>query len=104
MLDCDWSSDVCSSDLTLEVGDGAQGWGSACYDVIVLTGSTPVLPGVFQRSLNPGGRLFAIVGDAPTMEARMIMRGKNDEFDVVDIMEANVAPLQNAAQPKRFVF
>jgi len=32
--------------------------------VIVLTGSTPELPEAFLERLNPGGRLFAVVGDA----------------------------------------
>ena len=91
--------------ITLEVGDAAQGWGNgASYDVIVLTGSTPVLPPAFQNSLNIGGRLFAIVGDAPVMEAKLITRIAQDVYETVNIMEANVAPLQNAQQPKRFVF
>jgi len=91
--------------ITLEIGDAAQGWGdNTNYDVIVLTGSTPVLPPVFQRSLKIGGRLFAIVGDAPVMEAMLIMRAAADVFHTVNIMETCVAPLQNAQQPKRFVF
>ena len=45
------------------------GLSMAPYDAIVLTGSTPVLPEAFQKSLRPGGRLFAVVGDAPVMEA-----------------------------------
>lgn len=90
--------------ITLAVGDAAQGWGSASYDVIVLTGSTPVLPEVFKNSLNVGGRLFAIVGDAPVMEAKLITRVAPDVFETVNIMETSVAPLQNAEQPKRFVF
>ena len=91
--------------VTLKVGDAAQGWGSGeKYDVIVLTASTPVLPEAFQNSLNVGGRLFAIVGDAPAMEARLITRVAPDIFESVNIMEANVAPLQNAQQPNRFVF
>jgi protein-L-isoaspartate(D-aspartate) O-methyltransferase len=91
--------------ITLEVGDAAQGWGNgASYDVIVLTGSTPILPQAFQNSLNIGGRLFAIVGDAPVMEAKLITRVAQDVFTTVNIMEANVAPLQNAQQPKRFEF
>ena len=100
--------------ITLEIGDAARGWGNGMngsypgtgtnYDVIVLTGSTPVLPVAFQNSLNIGGRLFAIVGDAPVMEARMITRIAQDTFETVDIMETSVAPLQNALQPKRFVF
>ena len=91
--------------ITLEIGDAARGWGGGTkYDVIVLTGSTPVLPAAFQNGLNIGGRLFAIVGDAPVMEARLITRVAPDTFETVNIMEACVAPLQNAQQPKRFVF
>lgn len=91
--------------VTLEIGDAARGWGGdARYDAIVLTGSTPVLPAAFQNSLNIGGRLFAIVGDAPVMEARLITRVAPDIYETVNIMEACVAPLQNAQQPKRFVF
>jgi len=90
--------------LTLETGDAAHGWGNGTYDVIVLTGSTPVLPAVFQNSLNIGGRLFAIVGDAPVMEAQLVTRIAPDVFETVNIMETCVAPLQHAEQPKRFAF
>lgn len=91
--------------VTFEVGDAAQGWGNGTsYDVIVLTASTPVLPAAFRNSLNVGGRLFAIVGDAPVMEAKLITRVAADTFETVNIMETSVAPLQNAAQPERFVF
>ena len=91
--------------VTLEIGDAARGWGNgASYDVIVLTGSTPLLPPAFQNSLNIGGRLFAIVGDAPVMEAKLITRVAPDTYETVNIMEACVAPLQNALQPERFVF
>lgn len=91
--------------ITLETGDAAHGWGNGTsYDVIVLTGSTPLLPAVFQSSLNVGGRLFAIVGEAPVMEAAMITRIAPDTFETVNIMETCVAPLRNAEQPRRFVF
>ena len=90
--------------VTLEVGDAAQGWSGGSYDAIVLTGSTPVLPEAFRNSLNVGGRLFAIIGDAPAMEATLITRVASDVFETVNIMETSVAPLQNAAQPDRFVF
>lgn len=92
------------SNITLEVGDAARGWGSAKFDVIVLTGSTPVLPASFKDNLNVGGRLFAIVGDAPTMQAQLITRVSEGGFETDNIMETCVAPLQNALQPERFVF
>lgn len=91
--------------ITLEVGDGAHGWGNgATYDAIVLTGSTPVLPEAFQNSLNIGGRLFAIVGDAPVMEAKLVTRIAQDVFETETILETCIAPLQNAEQPSRFAF
>ncbi|MFA6970129.1 MAG: protein-L-isoaspartate O-methyltransferase [Gallionella sp.] len=91
--------------VTLEVGDASRGWGNGeKYDVIVLTGSAPVLPVAFQNSLNIGGRLFAIVGEAPVMEAKLITRVAADIYETVNIMETSVAPLQNAQQPERFVF
>jgi protein-L-isoaspartate O-methyltransferase len=34
-------------------------------DVIVVTGSMPVIAAAFLDRLAPGGRLFAVVGDAP---------------------------------------
>lgn len=91
--------------VTLAIGDASRGWGEGeKYDAIVLTGSTPVLPEAFQSSLNIGGRLFAIVGEAPVMEARLITRVAPDVYETVNIMETSVASLQNAQQPKRFVF
>ncbi|MBW8078591.1 MAG: methyltransferase domain-containing protein [Gallionella sp.] len=90
--------------ITLEVGDASRGWGEQYYDVIVLTGSTPVLPVAFQDRLKVGGRLFAIVGDAPVMQARLIRCVAQGVFETVTIMETSVAPLQHASQPERFVF
>lgn len=91
--------------IALETGDASRGWGQgASYDVIVLTGSTPVLPATFRNSLNIGGRLFAVVGDAPLMEAQLITRIAPDVFTTVNVMETCIAPLQNAEQPGRFVF
>jgi protein-L-isoaspartate(D-aspartate) O-methyltransferase len=89
--------------MTLETGDAAQGWPGS-YDVIVLTGSVPVLPASFQNSLKPGGRLFAIVGDAPAMQAKRITCVAPGVFESVVLFETVTAPLQNALQPKRFVF
>lgn len=92
------------ANVTLEVGDASRGWGEQKYDVIVLTGSTPMLPAVFQNQLNVGGRMFAIVGDAPVMEAKLIKCVAHGVFETMNIMETSVAPLQLAQQPTRFVF
>ncbi|HSS47007.1 MAG TPA: protein-L-isoaspartate O-methyltransferase [Burkholderiales bacterium] len=93
------------SNVTLEVGDAARGWNAhAPYDVIVLTGSVPMLPEAWQQSLNPGGRLFAIVGDPPVMAARLINCVAPGACNSVALFETCIAPLINAPQPERFVF
>ncbi len=91
--------------VTLETGDAARGWDQhGPYDVIVLTGSLPVLPESFQRSLNPGGRLLAVVGEPPAMQARLISCAHAGAYHSVTLFETSIPPLKNALQPQRFVF
>jgi protein-L-isoaspartate(D-aspartate) O-methyltransferase len=90
--------------ITLEVGDASKGWGSEKYDAIVLTGSVPMPPESFYEMLNLGGRLFAIVGDAPAMHAIQVICVASGVFETVTLFETSVAPLTNAPQPERFVF
>lgn len=93
------------TNVTLEQGDAARGWPQhAPYDAIVLTASTPALPEAFQNSLNPGGRLFAIVGEDPVMEALIITCTAPGEFTTTKLFETSTAPLINALQPARFTF
>ena len=93
------------SNATLETGDAARGWERhAPYDAIVLTGSVPVLPEAFQLSLAPGGRLLAIVGEPPVMEARLITRVGAGAWSTIGLFETCIAPLKNAVQPERFAF
>jgi protein-L-isoaspartate(D-aspartate) O-methyltransferase len=91
--------------VTLAEGDAARGWGkNAPYDVIVLTGSVPALAAAFQEDLAPGGRLFAIIGDPPVMEATLITSVSAGVYNSVPVFETCVAPLRNAPHPARFVF
>ncbi len=90
---------------SLETGDAAQGWDDdRLYDVIAITGSLPVLPDAFKMSLNRGGRLFAIVGNAPVMEAILIRRTGPDAWSQEILFETELAPLLNAQAPDTFVF
>jgi protein-L-isoaspartate(D-aspartate) O-methyltransferase len=91
--------------VTLETGDAARGWDKhAPYDTIVLTGSVPMLPVSFQACLKPGGRLIAVVGEPPVMEARLITCVAAGAYQSVDLFETCVPPLRNALQPEKFVF
>jgi len=94
-----------ADNVTLEVGDGAHGYAKwAPYDIVVLTGSTPVLPKGVLEMLAPGGRLFAVVGDAPVMSAQLVTCTTPGEYRTVDLFETVIAPLINCEQPARFKF
>ncbi len=92
------------ANVTIEVGDGSRGWGSEQYEAIVITGSMPMLSAPWLEQLRPGGRIFSVIGDAPAMGARMVRWGAPEAIVSEDLFETAIAPLQNAAQPRRFVF
>jgi len=93
------------ANVKLEVGDAAQGWAAgAPYDVIFVTGSTPVLPEEFKQQLAIGGRLAVVVGVAPIMEAKLIRRLSEQAFEDVSLFDTSLPPLVNALKAPQFVF
>jgi protein-L-isoaspartate(D-aspartate) O-methyltransferase len=97
------------TNATVVLGDGAQGWqgsgaNSAPYDVIVISGSLPVLPEAFLKQIKVGGRIIAIVGEAPVMSAELITRTSEVAYNTVKLFETSVKPLRNAATPSHFKF
>jgi protein-L-isoaspartate(D-aspartate) O-methyltransferase len=74
------------------------------FDAIAVTGSLPVYDSRFERSLRVGGRLFAIVGEAPVMDAILVRRVDNGEWIRESLFETVVEPLINATAAQRFVF
>jgi len=94
-----------ADNVTPEIGDAARGWPShAPYDVIVLTGSTPILPRSLVEQLAPGGRLFAVVGEPPVMTARLVVATAPGTWHSTDLFETVLAPLVNAEHAPRFRF
>ncbi|HLX24253.1 MAG TPA: protein-L-isoaspartate O-methyltransferase [Usitatibacter sp.] len=93
------------ANVTLLVGDSARApLAESAFDVIVLTGSTPVLPQAFLDRLTPTGRLFAVVGDRPVMKAVVVRQPTPGAFQRIEMFETMVKPLVNAAEPPRFRF
>jgi protein-L-isoaspartate(D-aspartate) O-methyltransferase len=93
--------------VTLAVGDGASNvprdfpYGGP-YDIVVLTGSVPLLPKGLIDALATGGRAFAVVGDAPVMSARIITCSAPGAYHTVELFETLLGPLGNCEQPRRF--
>lgn len=91
--------------VTLHVGDGVNGFSNAApYDVIVFTGSLAIHPSSAEQMLNVGGRLFAVVGVHPMMQATLTLRIAKDAFRRETIFETCLPALENAPQPSQFEF
>ncbi len=95
--------------VTVELGDGARGWTghgkqTAPFDVILLSGSVPVLPEHFLTQIRVGGRILAVVGSAPAMSACLVTRTADDAWDTHKLFETQITPLRNAVQPSAFRF
>jgi len=96
-------ADHAIQNVTLEEGDAAQGWPlDAPYDVVAVTGSVPLLLDSFKEILNIGGRLFIVVGDAPSMDVRLITRMGEFDWSEESLFETDLPPLINAVEPDRF--
>lgn len=93
------------NNVTLEVRDAAAGLQTdERFDVIAVTGSLPTLHRNFHTLLNPGGRLFVIVGRPPIMQALLITRVGETEWNHESLLETSIPALLNAPQPDDFKF
>ena len=91
--------------VELFVGDVMNGWQpELAHDVVVVTGSVPEVPESFRGWVNPGGRLFAVTGDSPAMEARLFTRVGVGDWREESLFETDLPRLVNAEPPAGFVF
>ena len=91
--------------VTLETGDASKGWSQhGPYDAIFISGSLPELPLTFQESLKVGGRLVAIIGQSPVMEAIVITRTGENSWGQESLFETTLPALRNAVVPPVFEF
>ena len=74
------------------------------FDAIAVTGSMPVYTPLFEPLLNPGGRLFVIVGDGPAMDARLVTKADAGASAATSLFETVVTPLHGFARKTRFAF
>jgi protein-L-isoaspartate(D-aspartate) O-methyltransferase len=90
--------------VALETRDAFSNAPLGEFDVIALTGSLPVYDSRFEQSLRIGGRLFAIVGEAPVMDAILVRRVDSTEWIRESLFETVIEPLVNATAAQGFVF
>lgn len=74
------------------------------FDAIAVTGSIEVFDPRFVMALRPGGKLFVIIGPAPVMDARLVERTGENDWQSSSLFETSLAPLVNGALPPQFAF
>ena len=95
----------CADNVTVVEGDGSSGWpAQAPYDAILLSGSVAEISEALLGQLKVGGRLLAVVGDAPLMQARLVTCVAEGRFQSVNLFETSIPRLRNAPERGKFVF
>ncbi len=93
------------ANVTVEVGDGANGWAArGPYDAIVLSGAVAAIPASILKQLRVGGRLAAVVGTAPVMEAQLVTCTAEGVFNTVNLFETVIPSLDGFAAAESFSF
>ncbi|MBH1987489.1 MAG: protein-L-isoaspartate O-methyltransferase [Burkholderiales bacterium] len=85
--------------------DGTQGLAAqAPFDAILLTGSVAQVPQALLDQLKVGGRLLAIVGQEPVMQATLFTRVADGQFSRQELFDTVAARLPGFSEPSRFQF
>ena len=72
------------------------------YDVIVLSGSLPLLPQFLTAHLKIGGRMIAITGDEINMEVQLLERDSESSCSTATLFETVAPPLLNGPRTTAF--
>jgi protein-L-isoaspartate(D-aspartate) O-methyltransferase len=91
--------------LDVSPAEGARGLpGEAPIDAIVLAGAVAEVPAALLAQVKVGGRLLAVVGREPCMQARLFTRTGQAEWSEKELFDTVLPPLEGFAQPSAFHF
>ena len=92
------------TNVSLAQMDATQELPAGSFDAIAVTGSIQSFDPRYVEALSPHGRLFVVVGDSPTMQAKLIERTDEHDWETLVLFETDLAPLVHGALPPRFSF
>ena len=94
-----------ASNVTVVQADGVHGYASeGPFDAILLSGSVSKVPEDLLKQLKPGGRLVAIEGDEPVMEAVRYTANADGTFARLGLFDLKAERLLGFPEPARFHF
>jgi protein-L-isoaspartate(D-aspartate) O-methyltransferase len=93
------------NNITIKNGDLNNGWQEyKPFDVIVINGSIPQIPDALCQALNINGRLFAVTGSPPAMEAILVKRLGKNHFSRTTLFETDLPAFPQETEASQFVF
>ncbi|MGC1183054.1 protein-L-isoaspartate O-methyltransferase family protein [Legionella sp.] len=93
------------NNVELITGDASQGWlENAPYDVIIFSGALEKLTKTHMLQILPGGKLFAIEGKLPIMQARVHQLDHQEKWHQSLVFETCIPLLINNCKTKEFEF
>ena len=97
-------ADAGFDNVNLKQMDAMQELPSGTFDAIAVTGSVETFDTRFVDALRVGGRLFIVVGSGPAMDARLVTRTGESNWDSESLFETRLKPLVNGRLPPQFRF
>jgi protein-L-isoaspartate(D-aspartate) O-methyltransferase len=92
-----------AKNVRIEVADAVREFDTGeRFDAVVVTGAVYSLPDRFRNWVAPHGRLFAIVGESPAMQAMLYTRADDSHWREESLFETDLPYLTHAAPPRRF--
>jgi protein-L-isoaspartate(D-aspartate) O-methyltransferase len=92
-----------ANNVRIEVADAVKDFNATDrYDAVVVTGAVYALPDRFRAWVAPRGRLFAIVGESPAMQAMLYTRTDDSHWREESLVDSVLAYLTHAGPPRRF--
>lgn len=74
------------------------------YDVVVLTASLPKMDERFLNLVNDNGKLFAVIGESPVMEACLFAKQNGDSWAKESLFETDLPVMIGAENKDTFEF
>lgn len=77
---------------------------SGHFDAIIVSGSMREMDERLVAALNPGGRIFAVIGESPAKDAILVTLDAEQNLQTAQLFETDLPALVNATEKPAFLF
>lgn len=92
------------NDVDLHKLDATRELPEGNFDLIVVTASLPEFDPRYVEKLNQGGRLFVVVGKGPAMDARVVTKTGNNDWQSESLFETALKAISDPDRGPEFLF